>query len=212
MNTYERTVLKVAHFEESTQLLGPYDRFVLWVHGCCFDCPGCLADNAKFGAYDEMDIESISKKILLSGCEGITVSGGEPFMQSAALSELIRITRLRKNIGVIVYSGYTLDEIKNTPEFLPLLSEIDILIDGRYKKELDDGRAYVGSRNQQIHYLTPRYIEAGQAYYSQIGRRAEIKFTPNQVVLVGVPSNEVLNVWKSIRAKSGNTGDAKHDF
>ena len=205
---YERTVLRISHMEENTELLGPYNRFVLWVHGCCFDCEGCLARNTRYGAFEEVSVDSLCTRIVKSGCEGITVSGGEPFLQAAALAELMEAVREYRDIGVIVYSGFTLEEIRQHSDFLPLLSQIDILIDGRYQKELDDGRAYVGSSNQKIHYLTQRYAEIGRAYYAQAKRRAEIKFTPNQAILIGVPSKHVLKLWQEIKQKSGGGYDA----
>lgn len=203
MSIYEKPVLKISHVEESTDLLGPFNRFVIWVHGCCFDCDGCLATNTKTGAFSEVEIEALSRRITDSQCEGITVSGGEPFLQSAALLQLIRTIREKQDIGVIVYSGFTLDELRHDDLKVPLLSEIDILIDGRYVKELDDGRAYVGSSNQVIHYLTSRYADIGKEYYASSKRRAEIKLTSTQALLIGVPSKNVLNIWQDIKEKSG---------
>lgn len=200
---YEKTVLKISHIEESTDLLGPFNRFVIWVHGCSFDCDGCLATNTKKGAFSEIEIEALSRRIAESQCEGITISGGEPFLQSAALLQLIRTTRKKRDIGVIVYSGFTLDELQHDDLKASLLSEIDILIDGRYVKELDDGRAYVGSSNQVIYYLTTRYANIGEDYYASCKRRAEIKLTSTQAVLIGVPSKNVLNIWQDIKEKSG---------
>lgn len=200
---YEKTVLKISHIEEGTDLLGPFNRFVIWVHGCCFDCDGCLATNTKTGAFSEVTIEELSRRIADSQCEGITISGGEPFLQSTALLPLIRITRKKRDIGVIVYSGFTLDELRHDDLKSPLLSEIDILIDGQYIKELDDGRAYVGSSNQIIYYLTTRYANIGKDYYASGKRRAEIKLTSTQAVLIGVPSKDVLNIWRDIKEKSG---------
>ena len=78
---YEKSVVKVYHIEESTNLLGPYNRFVIWVHGCCFDCDGCLAENMKNGPFEEIGIEELALRIVDSQCEGITISGGEPFLQ-----------------------------------------------------------------------------------------------------------------------------------
>lgn len=208
MNVYEKTVLHISHIEEHTDLLGPGRRFVLWVHGCCFDCEGCLAQNTRFGPYETIGIDKLSDRIDASGCEGITVSGGEPFLQAAALKQLIHAVRARRDIGVIVYSGFTLAEIQADDALSPLLGDIDILIDGRYVKKLDDGRPYVGSSNQVIHYLTPRYIKAGRNYYSSGKRRAEIKLTPTQAILIGVPSPAALHVWQEIKQKGGGT----HDF
>ncbi len=209
MSMYEKSVLRVSHIEESTDLLGPYNRFVIWTHGCCFDCDGCLATNTKAGSYHETDVLKLSEIIARSCCEGITVSGGEPFLQVAALLELIRTVKAKRDVGVIVYSGFTIDEIKCDEEKRDLLNEIDVLIDGKYIKELDDGRAYVGSSNQVIHYLTPRYRIVGEEYYSRKKRRAEIKLTPSQAILIGVPSKNVLKAWQDIKDKSGGM---KNDF
>ena len=202
-------VLRISHTESNSTLLGPFNRFIIWVHGCCFDCEGCLAINTRFGAYKEVDINDLAEEIISSACEGVTISGGEPFLQAQELSRLIEIVRARKDIGVIVYSGFTLQEIEDDSEKLPLLKHVDILIDGRYEKDLDDGRAYVGSSNQVIHYLTKRYKESGEKYYSASKRKAEIKFTPNQAILIGVPSKNVLNMWQNLKSKSAGVNNER---
>ena len=207
MNSYDKSVLSVSHIEKSTNLLGPYNRFVIWVHGCCFDCEGCLASNTKTGAYDEYSVDELTQRIVYSECEGITISGGEPFLQADALATLIRNIKNYRDIGVIVYTGFTMAELMQTADASDLLSETDILIDGRYVKELDDNRAYVGSSNQIIHYLSSRYADIGKTYYSATKRRAEIKFTGTQAVLVGVPSHSVLKTWQDIIEKSGGSNN-----
>ena len=199
--------LRISHTEVNSQLLGPFGRFIIWVYGCCFDCEGCLAVNTRFGAYQEISVNDLADEIINSSCEGITISGGEPFLQARELSMLIERVKKARDIGVIVYSGFTLSEIENDESKSPLLNQIDVLIDGRYEKNLDDGRAYVGSSNQIIHYLTERYKEVGAKYYSASKRKAEIKFTPSQALLIGVPSREVLKVWQSLKNKSGGVAD-----
>ena len=149
----------------------------------------------------------LAERIVKSGCEGITVSGGEPFLQAGALAALIAAVKEKRDIGVIVYSGFTIEEIRSREAFLPLLHCADILIDGRYVRQLDDGRAYIGSSNQRLHYLTDRYREAGAAYYACPARRAEIKLTTDRAVLIGVPSEKVLRVWQEIKKKSGGICD-----
>ena len=193
----------VSHTENSTELLGPYRRFVIWVHGCCFDCEGCLAENTKNGSYTETDIHTLAEYILSCDVEGITISGGEPFLQAEPLTALITEIKKVKNIGVIIYSGFTLTELYDNPVCEKLLSMTDILIDGRYVKSLDDGRAYIGSANQQLYYLSERYKTIGQAYYTAAKRRAEIKFTRDRAILIGVPSAGVLDIWKKVKEKSG---------
>jgi len=208
MKTYEKTTIRISHIEEHSTLLGPYNRFLIWVHGCCFNCDGCLATNTRYGTYKNISINELSQMIIQSECEGITISGGEPFLQASELSALIENIRKIKDIGVIIYSGFTLSEIKDDPNKHNLLEQTDILIDGQYIKELDDGRPYIGSSNQKLHYLTNRYKEVGAQYYSTSKRQSEIKITPNEVVLIGVPTANVLNTWKSLKEKSGGNNNA----
>jgi anaerobic ribonucleoside-triphosphate reductase activating protein len=151
----------------------------------------------------------MAQEIIESGCEGLTLSGGEPFLQAEALAELVREVQTRRDVGVIVYSGFTLEELRERSDALALLRKTDILIDGRYVKQLDDGRAYIGSSNQRLHYLTDRYKAEGEKYYSAQKRRAEIRFTADTVTLIGVPSANVLAVWREIKAKNGG---AENDF
>ena len=197
------TKILISHTEKNTDLLGPYRRFVIWVHGCCFACEGCLAENTKNGAYTEMSVKDLAQEILMSDTEGITISGGEPFLQAEALFELITLLKSVRDTGVIIYSGFTLEKLQKNADTQNLLSVTDILIDGRYIKKLDDGRAYIGSSNQRLHYLSDRYKNIGQEYYSEKKRRAEIKFTLDKAVLIGVPSENVLKVWQKVKEKSG---------
>ena len=200
-------ILLISHIEESTTLLGPFQRFVIWVHGCCFDCKGCLAHNTKFGEYKRMTIEELGKLILQQeNIEGITISGGEPFLQANALRKLIDYLRIKKDLGVIIYSGFTMEQLDQKPECKSLLEVTDILIDGPYIEDLDIGQPYIGSSNQVIHQLSGRYIKDA-SYYKAKGRRAEIKIYSDQVVLVGVPSKEALKTWNDLKEKARGMQD-----
>ena len=76
---------------------GPGIRMVLWTQGCPHHCPGChnpqTHDPAGGTLYavDEL-IAQIGAEPLQSG---LTLSGGEPFEQSAALMPIARAARAR---------------------------------------------------------------------------------------------------------------------
>ena len=106
-------------------------------------------------------------------------------------------------MGVICYSGYTFEELQNKPDATRLLSNLDVLIDGKYIQELDYEKPYVGSINQKIHYLTSRYKIIGSQYYSAGARKTEIRLTSNQAILIGVPSKRTLQAWKKLKEKAG---------
>lgn len=190
---------------ESTEVLGPGRRAVIWVHGCCFNCFGCLAESFKTGPFIDESIESIAAWLLsLRDCDGLTISGGEPFLQAEALSELIRIIRNEKDLGVIIYTGFTYEELcaeavekKATAE---LLSSVDILIDGRYIDELNDGLPYRGSSNQRIIQLSDRYLDEMDYYEpEEKERKMEILVSQNSLMMVGVPDREQLALWNALK-------------
>ena len=163
----------ISHTEKNTDLLGPYRRFVIWVHGCCFDCEGCLAESTKNGVYTETNIRDLAEDILSSETEGITISGGEPFLQSRALFGLITLLKKIKDIGVIIYSGFTLEELQKDDDSRNLLSVTDILIDGRYIKELDD----ISSFNTFVLIISLTYTSVSKI--TNISSRFFLDFLPH---------------------------------
>ena len=195
--------INYGHFTGDTQLLGPFRRGVLWVQGCCFSCKGCIAQSMRGEGGYWIETKKMAEFFLQQlDIEGITISGGEPFLQPKALTEMIRMIRQEKDFGVIVYSGLYLKEIEKLSErnewVKDFLTEIDLLIDGRYEEELDDGRKAVGSSNQTIHLLTDRYKESAAKYYTELGRKTEIRVFGNRMQMIGVPSAESADVWRAL--------------
>lgn len=198
--------LRITHFIEHTGVLGPFDRSALWVHGCCFSCEGCLARDMNSGGKTEYEVDRLANIFSdIEGTEGITISGGEPFLQAEVLSKMIIKIRQKRDYGVIIYSGFTYEELceSNKKGVQDLLELADLLIDGQYVKELDDGKPYRGSANQRFILLSDRYNSAMTDYYTATDKRnIEIRLTKEKVYLIGVPSENGLNTWKKFRAKA----------
>lgn len=172
-----------------TSALGPAQRYALWVQGCNKRCPGCISPEAQplDGGYS-VEVERLAHEILSQpDIEGITISGGEPFLQQIALCELIDTVRSRRDIGVIVYTGMHYSEIKNTA----LAQRCDLIIDGEYIEELNDDRSLRGSSNQQIICMTDRYIEFVGQHYGQPGRKIELVQRENFFNMIGIPSKNI---------------------
>lgn len=205
--------LKYSAYIEKTKVLGPGLRFGLWVNGCCFSCENCIAQNFREGGA-VISVEAIERAILSEGdITGITVSGGEPFLQPKALSILLGRIKQKKNLDVIVYTGFRYEDLlllKRDAEqyineeekkyILLFLEQIDILIDGTYIKELDDGRTLIGSSNQTIRNLSGRYSdeEIGQIYNQKV-RKVELVIKENKTLLVGVPDDRQAQLWKRMK-------------
>lgn len=184
------------------RFLGPGNRAALWVHGCPRACEGCIAsDMNRSSDYSEETPEALADWFLSTGADGLTLSGGEPFAQAGALTDLIRLIRNRRpQVSVIVYTGYTRDELTD-PDYCALLSETDLLIDGPYLREQDSGRFAVGSDNQRIHLLTRRIPEeiAARYYRTDKARQVELRQQSGSIQLIGVPNRQHLNVWNTLK-------------
>ena len=89
--------------------------------------------------------------------EGITISGGEPFDQPKELYEITKLIREETKLSQIVYSGYTINEIQKQGGMNIVLSNIDVLIDGRYNAEKLSKDYTIGSTNQSHHFFSNRY-------------------------------------------------------
>jgi anaerobic ribonucleoside-triphosphate reductase activating protein len=139
----------------------------------------------------------------LTDIEGITVSGGEPFLQIDALHELLRRICGTTSFGVILYTGYYLSELKEmrNPKAEEIISSfVDVLIDGPYIDELNDGKALRGSKNQTVHFLTGRYLD--KAYiYDEPARNVEMRVTDTDMFFIGIPDRKTLSSWKKIAGK-----------
>jgi anaerobic ribonucleoside-triphosphate reductase activating protein len=175
--------------ERAVTTLGPGKRYALWVSGCNRNCSGCTApDSHDMTKGIPMETGVLTWEILLSQADGLTISGGEPFLQATALAELIRLVRQKQDLGVIVYTGFTYEELLEMPEAAGLLAQTDLLIDGPYIRELDDGLSLRGSSNQRIIPLTDRYRDKVDCYGTG-DRVQEVFYHAGTVHYVGIPTN-----------------------
>jgi anaerobic ribonucleoside-triphosphate reductase activating protein len=145
-----------------TRAEGPGARFALWVSGCSLRCPGCC--NPHLFAPDGAPIAAAALVAEVAAVraeiEGLTVLGGEPFEQAPALAEVCAGVRAL-GLSVIVFSGFSREELALRPDAGPLLATLDVLVDGRYDaRQPERTRRWVGSENQRFHYLTDRYSPA----------------------------------------------------
>lgn len=201
--------LLVAAIRERCRVLGPGERFCVWVQGCPFCCKGCIAQSMRSldGGYFA-NIEDLSHKILKTeGIEGITISGGEPFLQAEELAMLLEVVKKEKNLGVIVYTGFyyeKLIELRETySEIGRLLSMIDLLIDGPYEEKNNLDYGMKGSVNQRTILLTDRYQDSLELYNNpESARKNELYQYENQTFLIGVPSKKVEKQWKKMQCSN----------
>lgn len=140
------------------RVLGPGKRIGIWVAGCEKRCPGCMSPELQ--TTDGCGNVSVNKVIsqlcqIKEPIDGVTISGGEPFLQAEELCELVEYLDANITQDIIIYSGYRIEELhsKNSPYIESILSHISVLIDGEYRDDLNDGIGLRGSSNQTIHVL-----------------------------------------------------------
>jgi anaerobic ribonucleoside-triphosphate reductase activating protein len=129
-------------------------RVVLWVSGCEHKCPDCqnpvtwdindgleFDENAKQELFEELSKDYIS---------GITLSGGDPLhtMNRRDIGKLVEeISEKFPTKTIWMYTGYEWQDVKQ----LPFINKVDVLIDGRYMKQLRDVQLpWRGSSNQKV--------------------------------------------------------------
>ncbi|MEA4888082.1 MAG: anaerobic ribonucleoside-triphosphate reductase activating protein [Clostridiaceae bacterium] len=134
---------------------GPGIRYAVFTQGCPHQCPSCHnPDSHDFTAGKLVDTEELLTDILANPLlDGLTLSGGEPFMQPEECAWLAAGAR-RAGLNVIVFSGYTWEELLENAAtrrgWTNLLQETDILIDGRYEKAKRSlNLRFRGSSNQR---------------------------------------------------------------
>ena len=119
-------------------------------------------------------------------------------MQAKQLTKLIDIIQKEIDLGVIIYTGFTHEELvqSSNDDFLKLLDKCDLLVDGAYDESLNDGKNLRGSSNQRAIPLTERYKEFS-AEFGTKPAEVEFFFQEEKVSMVGVPSAEVLKRFKN---------------
>ncbi|MBE0697352.1 MAG: radical SAM protein, partial [Anaerolineaceae bacterium] len=91
----EKIVLNIAAICKGTRSLGPGLRAVVWVQGCPFQCPGCIApDWIPIHPSHLYSPEQLVDDLLGDPhIQGLTFSGGEPMLQAVGLAFLSRLAR-----------------------------------------------------------------------------------------------------------------------
>ncbi len=194
------TTVRIHGIAHSTTALGPGNRAAVWFQGCMRRCKGCMSpDSRQLNGGTEWTVDKLVEDICaIENIEGVTISGGEPFLQVDALHEFLTGIRSRTSLGVIIYTGNTMDELRRMGN--PLVDEIlaglaDIVIDGEYVDELNDGAALKGSSNQTVNFITDRYLAVRDLYNSN-SRDIQIMIEGNDALLIGVPDRSTLEIWK----------------
>jgi anaerobic ribonucleoside-triphosphate reductase activating protein len=182
--------IQVAEAHPAAEVLGPGNRFVLWVQGCGIGCRGCISPQwIPFSGGRTEDVTTLADRISEDAVDGLTISGGEPFAQAEALAELAAQLRARRDLSLMSYSGYTIEHIRahGSAAQHRLLATLDILIDGPYLPNRQANLRWRGSANQRIHFLTDRHADLAELADISAGIQFEVGYDAS-VRWLGVPA------------------------
>ena len=150
--------IRISGVVDESVVDGPGIRMVIFTQGCVHNCPGChnpQTHDPAGGEAAETD-ELIARCLRHKYIKGLTISGGEPFLQAEACAEVAKQVRESgRHVHVIVYSGYSWEELTKLGikdvSVQKLLQNTDVLVDGRFisaQKNLD--LPFRGSDNQRV--------------------------------------------------------------
>lgn len=174
---------------KGSRALGPGLRYVVWTQGCLKRCPGCTSpESQQITPRMIMEITELAKDIINSPrISGITISGGEPFLQAASLAQLLTLVKKqRPELNVIVFSGYLREEL-SWNDAKALLDLTDVLIDGPYDQRKQSMRGLRGSLNQNIVFLSNRLNDYREELVNG-SRKQEVYVENDRIVTIGIPS------------------------
>ncbi|MBR5311081.1 MAG: anaerobic ribonucleoside-triphosphate reductase activating protein [Oscillospiraceae bacterium] len=161
--------LRLAGVVRESIVDGPGIRMTIFSQGCPHHCKGCHNpethdQNGGYISHPENILNAIDQNPLL---QGVTFSGGEPFVQAEAFAKLGEEIK-KRGLHIATYSGYTFEEILSNIEkgkngWKELLSVTDLLIDGRFiLEERSLNLLFRGSKNQRL-IDVKKSLEKGEA-------------------------------------------------
>ncbi|GHV80753.1 anaerobic ribonucleoside-triphosphate reductase activating protein [Spirochaetia bacterium] len=185
----------IIQHQKITEVLGPGTRLAIWLAGCDKGCKNCInqeGQNEKAGSYYPLSevFALIRKSIAKHEIGGITISGGEPFLQYDELKGLLSWIKSNTKLDTIVFTGYKLSDLlkKHGNIKNDVLNYIDVLIDGEYKEELNCGDYLRGSSNQNLYFFTGKYIHDER--FNSLHKEREFEFEikdGGETFFIGIP-------------------------
>lgn len=192
-----KIAINKAHFPVT--VLGPGRRIGIWVQGCSIGCKSCVSrDTWGKDAGRETTVARVMswcRDVTGGVFDGVTISGGEPFDQPAALSALLdALIHWREALGtdfdILCYSGYPHARLQQ--KHARLLQKLDALIPEPFVENLPMSHVWRGSANQPLIVLSER----GKRNYSshvdmpaaEAGKQMQVMVEGTHAWFIGIPA------------------------
>lgn len=136
---------------------GPGVRATLFVSGCFHKCEDCFNEAYQSFEYGNLwtpkEIDTFMSYVEDDKVVGVNILGGEPLQQlmDNDLASLLSQIKQKTNKPIWLWTGYNLEDVANNSSIMDILQYVDVLIDGRFEKDLKDlNLMYRGSSNQRV--------------------------------------------------------------
>ena len=125
-------------------------RTSIYLAGCRHCCKGCHNPQSwDFNAGEPMNVEEIMERVIEEDFN-VTLTGGDPLWQVDKLLQLVKAIK-EKGYNIWCYTGFTWEEIIDSPQLSQILKWVDVIVEGRFVEELRDiTLRFRGSSNQRI--------------------------------------------------------------
>lgn len=150
--------LRIHAILDHTFVNGPGDRMAIWSQGCMKGCPGCFNPLTwKHGIGEIWHPLLLANYVRDHNPEGLTLTGGDFLEQPEGCYRFLKELHDGEQLnilprGIILFTGYTIEEIEEIPAALKCLKYIDLIIDGRFMQGLKYSNGLAGSSNQRFHF------------------------------------------------------------
>ena len=119
---------------------------------CAYCLGGCCGNQTPESNFlctpDNLKQKEINENTLL---DGITISGGDPLFNPVEMLKVLKFLKEKTKKNIWLYTGYTLEQVREDELRRKCLEYVDVLVDGRFVKELyDPNLKFRGSSNQRI--------------------------------------------------------------
>ena len=147
--------IRVLDIAYETMADGPGLRTSIYCAGCGHHCPGCHNPQSwDFKGGNEMSVQELLDIIKDDEFANVTFSGGDPFYQVEAFTELARRIKEETNKTIWCYTGFKYEDIQADQRLNQILPYLDVLVDGPFIMELRTTELpFRGSSNQRIIHL-----------------------------------------------------------
>jgi len=130
---------------------GPGIRTTIFMQGCEHRCAKCHNPETWSNEINKLYSADELFKIIdrVNFTKRLTLSGGDPLFQLKGTIEIAKKFK-ENNYHIILYTGYTYNEIMNDCSKAEILNHIDVLVDGKFEYDKLDlnSNKFIGSTNQ----------------------------------------------------------------